>query len=60
MGITPCRLVNSKDQDRISYDSNHPEATASPDDSRNSVISSLVASEDFLTAGGEATKLRDG
>ena len=60
MRITPCRLVNIKEQDHISDDLNHPEATASPGDSRNTVISSLIASEDFLTAGGEAAELLNG
>jgi hypothetical protein len=59
MGVKPCRLVNNNDQDHISGDLNHPESTASPNDCRNSVISSLIGSEG-LTAGGEAAKLRNG
>ena len=57
--MKPCRLVRSNDQDRISDDLNHPESIASPNDCRNSVISSLIGSEDLLTAGGEALKLRN-
>jgi len=56
MGMKPCRLVNSNDQDHISDDLNRPESTASPNDCRNSVISSLVGSEDLLTAGRRTSK----
>jgi hypothetical protein len=51
MGMKPCRLVNSKDQDHISDSLNHPESTASPNNCRNPVISSLIRSEDLLTEG---------
>lgn len=57
MGMNPCRLVNSNDQDHISDDLNHPEPTASPNDCRNPVISSSVDSENLLSAGAEAAKL---
>jgi len=60
MGMNPCRLVNSNDQDHISDDLNHPEPTASPNDCRNPVISSSVGSEDLLSAGAEAAKLCNG
>jgi hypothetical protein len=53
MGMKPCRLVNSNDQDHISDDLNRPESTASPNDCRNSVISSLVGSEDLFNWGEE-------
>ena len=59
MGVKPCILVNSNDQDHISDDFNHPEFIASPNDCRNPVFSSLIGIELLLTAG-EAAKLRNG
>jgi hypothetical protein len=58
--MKPCRPVTSNDQNHISDDLNHLEFIASPNDCSNSVISSLVNSEDLLTAVGEAAKLRNG